>query len=85
WATAPYLHNGSVPNLHQLLLPVEKRDNIFYVGSREFDPEKVGFTSSEGRFRYETSREGNSNSGHEYGTKLKSDERQQLLEYLKTL
>lgn len=43
WATAPYLHNGSVPNLDQLLRPQEERVKSFPVGSRNFDPVKVGF------------------------------------------
>ena len=55
WATAPYLHNGSVPTLYDLLLPKQRpgdpeegeyRPNEFEVGSREFDPVKVGFKSS---------------------------------------
>src|SRR5690606_24698234 len=52
WATAPYLHNGSVPSLYDLLLPKKRpgdpeegeyRPDEFMVGSREFDPVKVGF------------------------------------------
>ena len=42
WATAPYLHNGSVPSLYDLLLPSAQRPRIFYVGSWEFDPVHVG-------------------------------------------
>src|SRR5690625_3270750 len=51
WATAPYLHNGSVPTLYDLLLPAKRPDDPedgeyrpdeFMVGSREFDPIKVG-------------------------------------------
>ncbi len=41
WATPPFLHNGSVPNLYEMLLPAEKRTKKFYIG-REFDPIKVG-------------------------------------------
>ncbi len=76
WATAPYLHNGSVPTLYDLLLPAkcpdtepgcEKRPETFMVGSRELDPVKVGF-KSEGYdgFEFITSKKGNSNKGHEY-------------------
>ncbi|MEK6736945.1 MAG: di-heme-cytochrome C peroxidase [Pseudomonadota bacterium] len=107
WATAPYLHNGSVQTLHDLLLP-KKRDNDpegeeyrpdqFVVGSREFDPEKVGLKSSgyEG-FTFDTSLGGNSNAGHEYASgktaqsngkilkPLDKEQRHDLLEYLKTL
>ena len=87
WATAPYLHNGSVPNLHQLLLPAAKRDKAFHLGSREFDPVNVGFDAAPapGAFRFDTSLRGNSNEGHEYGTDLGRDDRRALLEYLKTL
>lgn len=41
WSAPPYLHNGSVPNLHELLLPAKQRSKTFFVG-REFDPVKVG-------------------------------------------
>jgi hypothetical protein len=93
WATGPYLHNGSVPNLYQLMLPAAKRDATFTVGSREFDPEKVGFLSgpSDDSFTFDTSLPGNSNRGHEgrdYGTdpdQLTEEQRWQLIEYLKTL
>ncbi len=79
WATAPYLHNGSVPNLYDLLLPpkpatgavpgVKYRPDTFVVGSREFDPVMVGF-KSDGYpgFVFRTSLQGNSNAGHDYGT-----------------
>ncbi|MFP6762192.1 MAG: hypothetical protein VB858_01200, partial [Planctomycetaceae bacterium] len=43
WSTAPFLHNGSVPTIYHLLLPADQRPRTFYVGSREFDPEKLGF------------------------------------------
>lgn len=43
WATAPFLHNGSVANLYQLLLPESERLTGFCVGSREFDPVRIGF------------------------------------------
>ncbi|WP_370980874.1 di-heme-cytochrome C peroxidase [Agaribacterium sp. ZY112] len=76
WATAPYLHNGSVPTLYDLLLPVKRegdpdeglyRPNHFVVGSREFDAKKVGFKSQgyDGSV-FDTSLPGNFNSGHEY-------------------
>jgi cytochrome c5 len=95
WATAPYLHNGSVPTLYDLLLPRkgekdpvngEYRPVTFQVGSREFDPEKVGLKSSgyDG-FTFDTSHRGNSNAGHTYGTELDKEKRLDLLEYLKSL
>ncbi|HEX8155125.1 MAG TPA: di-heme-cytochrome C peroxidase, partial [Thermoanaerobaculia bacterium] len=56
WATAPYLHNGSVPTLRDLLLPPAQRPKTFYVGSREFDPVNVGFETTPGprRFLFDT-------------------------------
>ena len=86
WATAPYLHNGSVPTLHDLLLPAAARPKTFSVGRREFDPEKVGYVS-DGQipFVLDTAMTGNSNRGHEYGTTLSETDRAALLEYLKTL
>lgn len=88
WATAPYLHNGSVPNLWQLLQPAAQRDKAFYVGSYEFDPRSVGFVNrpDSGQFKYDTALPGNANGGHEYGTReLTEEQKWELLEYLKTL
>jgi hypothetical protein len=87
WATAPYLHNGSVPSLYELLLPASRRSSTFPVGHAEYDPVKVGYTMNApaGTARFETSLPGNSNTGHEYGTDLSEAERMALLEYLKTL
>jgi hypothetical protein len=89
WASAPYLHNGSVPNLYELLRPADKRMKTFYVGSREFDPEKVGFdTNDKSGTLLDTTIKGNSNSGHDdviYGGKLTEDEIWELVEYMKTL
>jgi hypothetical protein len=95
WATAPYLHNGSVPTLYDLLLPVtahpykceKERPMSFQLGSRIFDPKNVGFKSDgyEG-FKFDTSIPGNRNIGHEYGACEMSDEqRWDLIEYLKSL
>jgi hypothetical protein len=90
WATAPYLHNGSVRTMRQLLLPAEQRQKTFHVGSREYDPKDVGFVD-EGGFLFDTGLPGNSNAGHEgprYGTDRLSADRETLealLEYLKTL
>ncbi len=87
WATSPYLHNGSVPNLYQLLLPSADRDKIFYTGNREFDPKHVGQQSGKGAglFEFDTSLYGNSNSGHEYGTNLNDQARFELIEFMKRL
>ena len=91
WATAPYLHNGSVPNLAELLLAPDERSTTFYLGTRDYDPVNVGFDStiaskSPLAFQFDVSLKGNSNAGHEYGTtELNQAEKAELLEYLKTL
>jgi mono/diheme cytochrome c family protein len=96
WATPPYLHNGSVPNLYALLSPVAERPKAFYLGNREYDPVNVGYRTEEfpGGFKLDTSIRGNSNSGHEFnngsgqgiiGPLLTPDERRELIEYLKSL
>lgn len=92
WATAPYLHNGSVANLHQLLVPAKDRLKSFTVGSREFDPVHVGFRTDAPGFPVLQARgadgtpvPGNSNEGHEFGKELSDEERWQLVEYLKSL
>ena len=89
WATAPYLHNGSVPTLYDLLLPAERRPQKFMVGSRELDPRKVGLKHGVDDYKgflFDTTQPANSNAGHEYGTRAMSeDDRWDLVEYLKTL
>lgn len=93
WSSAPFLHNGSVPNLYQLLLPAKERDKQFYLGSMEFDPKQVGYqmTQVKDAFLFDTSLAGNSNAGHEYGAgygglpALTDNERWALIEYIKTL
>ena len=90
WATAPYLHNGSVPTLYDLLQPPAKRPTTFALGARAFDPAKVGYSTdpkAEGAgFTFDTRLDGNSNKGHVYGVdKLTETQRLELLEYLKTL
>src|SRR3984957_4985305 len=87
WATAPYLHNGSVPTLWDLLSTTDDRPQVFYIGSREFDAEKVGISTKEGpgTFRFDTSIQGNWRNGHEFGTTLPVQQKKDLLEYLKTL
>ena len=87
WATAPYLHNGSVSSLYELLLPPEQRMKTFAVGSYEFDPEKVGYRTEpgDGTKVYDTRLPGNHNTGHRYGTNLSEAERWDLIVYLKSL
>ncbi len=76
WATAPFLHNGSVPNLYLLLSPQAERNAAaatFWVGSREFDPNYVGYKYRDesgsrlvttGLFQFDTRIAGNRNTGH---------------------
>lgn len=114
WARGPYLHNGSVPTMRDLLNPAAERPTVFYRGYDVYDQEKMGFVSAVERFnddgtskndpknpqryfRFETEtrvgatprerNEGNSNAGHEgvaYGTLLTPEEKDALVEYLKT-
>jgi hypothetical protein len=87
WATAPYLHNGSVPTLWHLLHPAE-RPAKFIVGNREYDPAKLGYATDGDGWTFDTSQPGNSNIGHagdKYGTNLTEDQKSGLLEYLKTI
>jgi len=98
WATAPYLHNGSVPTLADMLKPPAERPAVFYVGNRTFDPVHVGYKNSEAElseteraraFRYDTSIPGNSNAGHNYPNPDRvvytDNERLALIEFLKSL
>ncbi len=87
WPTAPFLHNASVPTLYDLLLPADQRPSSFPVGHRDYDPAKVGYTTdvAEPVFVFDTSADGNSNAGHEFGTTLSDAERWDLVEFLKTL
>ena len=90
WLRAPYLHNGSVPTLRDLLEPVNARPKTFHRGYDVYDPVKVGFVSTvpsdanRKYFKFDTSKSGNSNSGHVYGTELGSADKDALVEYLKT-
>ncbi|MDP4788382.1 MAG: di-heme-cytochrome C peroxidase [Haliea sp.] len=87
WATGPFLHNGSVPSIADMLLAPEQRPVTFYVGSRELDPLRVGFENVAGprTMEFDTRIPGNSNSGHVYGTRLSAADKAALLEYVKVL
>jgi hypothetical protein len=99
WATPPYLHNGSVPTVYDLLSPYDERPKQFYLGNREYDPVKLGYKTDEltNGFLFDTRIRGNANTGHEFndkpaGTKgkigkrtLLPDERKAIIEFLKTL
>ncbi|MFM8733544.1 MAG: di-heme-cytochrome C peroxidase [Phycisphaerales bacterium] len=96
WATPPFLHNGSVPSLYDLLLPAKDRPKQFMVG-RDFDPVKVGVdtTGASGTFLLDTTKIGNSNAGHSVqngprgggtiGRLLADEERWALVEDLKSI
>jgi len=96
WAEPPYLHNGSVPNLYEMLIPAKERTKKFYLG-RDFDPVKVGVdtTGNSGKFLMDTTLEGNSNAGHSFengplgngivGPLLTEEQRWALVEYLKSI
>jgi hypothetical protein len=86
WATGPFLHNGSVANIYELLSPPEERSPVFWVGSTELDTEKLGFVSTEraGLFRLDATLPGNRSSGHVYPRRPYSKEqRLDVIEFLK--
>ncbi len=97
WATPPFLHNGSVPSLYELLLPADQRSKTFYTGTREFDTVHVGYRSGsafKGAFVFNTATDGNSNDGHQFtnktgngviGPELTDAQRYALIEYLKSI
>jgi mono/diheme cytochrome c family protein len=89
WLRAPYLHNGSVPTLRALLFP-DERPRVFYRAYDVYDWEHLGFVSSGPEAErdgvpFDTTLKGNGNGGHLYGSSLTARQREDLLEYLKTL
>lgn len=93
WLRAPYLHNGSVPNLWELLKPEKERVGSFYRGNDVYDPKNVGFVSTVAEqdsrkfFLFNTRCPGNGNGGHTgqaFGTDLPDRDKWALIEYLKT-
>jgi processive rubber oxygenase RoxA-like protein len=91
WAAAPYLHNGSVPTLAELLKPAAERVKAFKIGPA-YDTVNVGLAVEQTQFNYTLTttdcsdrNSGNSRCGHEFGTQLTAEEKKALLEYLKTL
>jgi hypothetical protein len=73
FATAPYLHNGSVPTLRALLEPARRRPVTFPLGAAA-----AGFV-------FDTRLPGNRNGGHEFGTSLTAAEKDDLVAFLETL
>jgi hypothetical protein len=101
WATAPYLHNGSVPTVYQVLNS-RSRPRIytrsFRTGKEDYDPVRLGWKVTvlrrgadprlpdvERRKVYDTMQPGRGNGGHTFGDKLTEAERMAVIEYLKTL
>ena len=90
WMRAPYLHNGSVPTLRDLLNPADERPKVFYRGYDVYDPASVGFVTTgfdtqRLGWKHDTAERGTGNQGHAYVTTLAASEKESLLEYLKTL
>ncbi len=90
WAAAPYLHNGSVPTLADLLKPASQRPASFKMG-RNYDLTKIGIAAEQdGNYVATTTgcdkpNSGNSRCGHEYGTEFSDTDKTALLEFLKML
>jgi mono/diheme cytochrome c family protein len=84
FASSPYLHNGSVPTLRDLLNPPAQRPATFRTGSNGFDPAAVGL-KNEGGFVFDTREPGKGNGGHLFGTALAPADKAALVEYLKSL
>jgi hypothetical protein len=89
WMRAPYLHNGSVANMTDLLKPVAKRTKVFYRGYNVYDPVNLGFVAQGPQaqaqgWKVDTAERGNGNQGHTYGTTLSAADKKALVEYLKT-
>lgn len=90
WLRAPYLHNGSVPSLRDLLLPPESRPRKFWRGYDLYDAVNVGFVGAGPAAQrvgspYDTTLRSNGNGGHAFGTTLPDADKDALVEYLKTL
>ena len=97
WSTPPFLHNGSVPNIYELLSPPAERSTTFWLGTYEYDPAKIGYVSQQGpkSFLFDTRLPGNANTGHAFtddastkgkiGRALSHDERMAIIEYLKAM
>ncbi len=97
WSTPPFLHNGSVPNIYELLSPPAERSVTFWLGTFEYDPVKLGYINQQNSksTQFDTRLPGNANSGHAFtddaktpgkiGRLLSHDERMAIIEYLKIL
>jgi hypothetical protein len=97
WASAPYLHNGSVPTLWHMLHS-DRRPVVWKRSEDGYDQERVGLEVEEfssvpsdvtapvdRRYYYDTTRRSKSAAGHQFPDPLSEDQKRALLEYLKTL
>jgi hypothetical protein len=95
WATGPFLHNGSIPTIHDLLSPAASRPVTFPLGTREYDPVKLGVQTDPSKytlapalapFTFDTRLPGNWNTGHEWKfyPDLTDEKRFAIIEFLKT-
>jgi mono/diheme cytochrome c family protein len=101
WATAPYLHNGSAPTVYHVLNSKARpkySSRSYKTGQEDYDPARLGWkitqlergadpavSGPERRKVYDTTLPGRGNRGHTYGDKLSDEERNAVIEYLKTL
>ncbi len=90
WLRAPYLHNGSVPSLRDLLEPAAQRPTTFWRGYDLYDPDRVGFVTRGLEAErigtlHDVAAKGGGSSGHAFGTTLPAADKADLLEYLKTM
>jgi len=84
WARSPYLHNGSVRTMLELLTPPASRAKSFHRGTRVYDSKNMGY-ADDGSYVLDTTTAGNAATGHDYGTGLTPVQKQEVIEYLKTL
>jgi mono/diheme cytochrome c family protein len=89
WLRAPYLHNGSVPDMRALLAKPQDRPTVFFRDYDVYDFDRLGFVTrgpdaERVGWRFDTTVRGNGNGGHMYGTDLTDEEKDALIEYLKT-
>jgi mono/diheme cytochrome c family protein len=91
WATAPYLNNGSVANMWDLLTEPNQRPKEFWLGSRDYDVKNLGYRSTADQsspampWKFVAGATGNFNGGHDYGSKLKDEDKRALIEFMKIL
>jgi mono/diheme cytochrome c family protein len=100
WATAPFLHNGSVPTLELVLdsaarpaawkrTSIDSTDYDWDAGGWNFEEVAEGSKATAdpetARLTYETASPGASNQGHTFGDWMTPEQRSDVVEYLKTL